>query len=50
MKDQIREYMDRGDGLENWNYLDFFLGTYDRKPLKDHDSNRGRPGNVRVPY
>ena len=50
MKDQIREYMDRGDGLENWNYLDFFLGTYDGKPLKDHDSNRGRPGNVRVPY
>ena len=50
VKDQIREYMDRGDELEQWSYLDFFLGTYDGKLLKNHDSNRGRPGNVRVPY
>ena len=42
--------MDRGDELEQWSYLDFFLGTYDGKPLKKADSNRGRPGNVRVPY
>lgn len=41
MKDQIHEYMDHGDGLAHWNYLNFFLGTYDGKLLKDHDTNQG---------
>lgn len=50
LKDQMREYMDRGDFLETWSYLDFFLGTYDGKTLKDTTVSRGRPGNVRVPY
>ena len=52
LKDQMREYMDRGDLLETWSYLDFFLGTYDGKILKDtsSDVSRGRPANVRVPY
>ena len=50
IKDQICEYMDHGDELEQWCYLDFFLGTYDGKMLKNHDSNRGWPGNVRIPY
>ena len=30
IKDQTQEYVDRGDDLENMNYLDFFLETYDR--------------------
>ena len=52
LKDQMREYMDRGDLLEKWSYLDFFLGTYDGKTLKEPDSNSscGRPANVCVPY
>lgn len=42
--------MDRGDTLRDWCYLDFFLGTYDGKLLKDRKSSRGRPPNMRVPY
>lgn len=46
----MREYMDRGDALRDWNYLDFFLGTYDGKLLKEGSSPRGRKPNMRVPY
>lgn len=41
LKDQMREYMDRSDFLETWSYLDFFLGTYDGKTLKDTTVSRG---------
>ena len=50
LKDQCREYMDRGDALEHWSYLDYFLGTYDGKILKEKVSTRGQPANTRVPY
>ena len=50
LKDQCHEYMDRGDALEDWSYLDFFLGTYDGKILKEKKSTRGRHPNARVPY
>ena len=50
VRDQIREYMDRGDALESWSYLDYFLGTYDGSTLKEKTSARGRKPNVRVPY
>ena len=50
IKDRAQEYIDRGDLLENWLYLDFFLGTYDGPPLKDCQSHRGRTPNTRVPY
>ena len=50
VKEQITEYVKRGDLLENWSYLDFFLGTYDGKCLKEKTTKRGRPGNTRVPY
>jgi hypothetical protein len=50
LKDQIREYMDHGDALEQWCYLNFFLGTYDGKPSKDTQTGPGRPPNERVPY
>ena len=50
VKEQITEYAKRGDLLANWSYLDFFLGTYDGKFLKEKTTKRGRPGNARVPY
>lgn len=50
VKDQTREYMDRGHALDNWSYLDYFLGTYDGKILPDRTCNRGRPASIRVPY
>ncbi|KAH9025253.1 hypothetical protein EDB84DRAFT_1613857 [Lactarius hengduanensis] len=49
-KDQIREYLDRGEALLSWNFLDYFLGTYDGRFLKERTSARGRPSNIRVPY
>jgi hypothetical protein len=48
VKDQIKEYIDRGDALENWGYLDYFLGTYDGKILEP--STHGRAPSSRVPY
>ena len=50
VKDQLLEYIDRGDALENWLYLDFFLGTYKGKNLPERTSARGRPASSRVPY
>ena len=50
IKEKLAEYVNRGDSLESWSYLDFFLGTYDGKTLKERSSARGRPGNTRVPY
>ena len=50
VKDQVLEYIDRGDALQNWSYLDFFLGTYDGKNLPQRTSARGRPASLRVPY
>ena len=41
IKDRALEYIDRGDTLECWSYLDFFLGTYDGPLLKERQSNRG---------
>jgi hypothetical protein len=38
IKDHAQEYIDRGDMLESWLYLDYFLGTYDGFPLKEHKS------------
>ena len=43
LKDQMREYMDHGDFLESWLYLDFFLGMYDGKTLKDTTVSCGWP-------
>lgn len=50
IKQKLAEYVNRGDALESWSYLDFFLGTYDGKTLKVKTSPRGRPPNIRVPY
>lgn len=50
VRDQIREYIDRGEALQDWNYLEFFLGTYDAPKLKERTSTRGRHRNERVAY
>ena len=50
IKDRAREYIDRGDQLENWSFLNFFLETYDGTPAKDNDNARGRRPNTGIPY
>src|ERR1700677_4212882 len=50
LHEQIKEYMDRGYALRDWNYLDFFLGTYDGAALKERTNTCGRTPNTRVPY
>ena len=50
IKDQAREYIDRGDALDSWSYLDYFLGTYDGLVVKEREHRRGRNPNTRVPY
>jgi hypothetical protein len=50
LKDQVRDYAHRGDALKEWSYLDFFLGSYDGKVLKEQSTPRGRIPNKRVPY
>jgi hypothetical protein len=48
--DQVCEYLDCRNDLQLWNYLDFFLGTYDGKLLEERPSNRGQSLNKRVLY
>ena len=50
IRDQIREYMDRGIALEHWSYLDYFLGSYDGAILKQKSTLRGRKPSIRIPY
>ncbi|RDB16871.1 ATP-dependent DNA helicase PIF1 [Hypsizygus marmoreus] len=54
VRDQLKEYQYRGDALKDYNFLDFFLNTYEGPLLDvsgDHDSSsRARPRSVRVPY
>ncbi len=44
LKDQLREYSDRGDALENLSFMDFFSETYDG----DYPKGTGR--SQHVPY
>ena len=50
IKDQVREYIDRGDALQSYCYMDFFLETYDGKLLPAKTSTQGRTRNTRIPY
>ena len=45
VKDDLKEYVDCGVVLEDYNLLDFFLNTYDSEELPASDSTRGRPLN-----
>ena len=46
MKDQISEYIDWGDALGSWSYLNFFLDTYNGRFLKEKTSSRGHNPNL----
>ncbi|KAG2107640.1 uncharacterized protein F5147DRAFT_653173 [Suillus discolor] len=48
--DQIGEYQDRGEMLEQFSYLDFFLQTYDKAMPTHEEGCRGRPQSVKIPY
>ena len=54
LRDQMQDYAERGEELEDDNFFDFFLNTYEGKPAKDHSSDmaskRGRPQNLQVHY
>jgi len=50
LKDQVQEYVDQGNPLENWSYLDYFLGTYDSKVRNSNDCHHGLIANICVPY
>jgi hypothetical protein len=50
LKDDLKDYGDRGDQLANLNFLDFFLNTYDGDELPNSNNTRGRPPNDRVSY
>ena len=49
VKDQLKEYVDRGARLADYCLLDFFLNTYEADILKPCGSGLGRPSNERVP-
>ena len=50
IKDQLKQYVDRGVDLAHSNLLDFFLDTYEGDLLPPSESGRGRKPNKRVPY
>lgn len=50
VKDQVQDYVQRGDPLEEWSYLDYFLGTYDGNQLQHCPSVYGCPRSTRVAY
>ena len=49
-KDQIHDYIDRGNPLELWSYFDYVLETYDGKMLSETANRKGRTCSVHVPY
>jgi hypothetical protein len=49
IKDDLKDYIDRGATLANCNFLDFFLNTYDRELLPPPASNQGCKLNEQVP-
>ena len=44
LKDQTRDYIDRGDDLQHMSYLDFFLDTYEGETVQvlDGEHRGGR--------
>ena len=56
MRDQLKEYTDRGDALHGYSFLDYFLDTYDGEEIKPSpavDCEKragGRPRSIRFPY
>ncbi|KAK7001030.1 hypothetical protein R3P38DRAFT_2560084 [Favolaschia claudopus] len=52
LKDQLKEYADRGHELDDFSFLDYFLETYDGRTSKDADKDTkpSRYRSTRVPY
>ena len=50
VKDDLKDYVDRGNAMANWNMLAFFLDTYEGTMVDPSAGIRGRPQNIRVPY
>jgi hypothetical protein len=50
IKDDLKDYVDRGSAMADWNMLDFFLNTYEGKMVVPSATGRGRPQSERVPY
>jgi hypothetical protein len=56
MRDQLKEYTDRGEALDGYSFLDYFLDTYDGEEAKGsavvdlEKRGVGRPRSVRFPY
>ncbi|KAJ7431847.1 hypothetical protein B0H11DRAFT_1941243 [Mycena galericulata] len=44
LKDQLKEYTDRGEALESMNYYDYHVDTYDGKPLKKDGAQEEEDG------
>lgn len=51
-QNQVQDYALRGDALEEFSVLSFFIDTYEEEQAKSHDyrTTRGRPRNPRIPY
>jgi hypothetical protein len=50
IKDQLKEYIDRGPELATTCLLDFFLNTYEREKTRTPTTGTSRQLNERVPY
>ena len=52
LKDQTRDYIDRGDDLQHMSYLDFFLDTYEGETVQvlDGEHRGGCKQSDRSPY
>src|SRR6267154_6634110 len=50
IKDELKDYVDRGPELAHYSLLDFFLNTYDGDFALPSTSNRGQTLNKRVRY
>ncbi|KAF7313616.1 ATP-dependent DNA helicase [Mycena chlorophos] len=48
LKDQLKEYQDRGEALEKMNLYDYFRRTYDGKKIHRVDQSTSAPGDI--PY
>ncbi|KAF8221468.1 hypothetical protein L208DRAFT_1382250 [Tricholoma matsutake] len=56
LRDQLKEYMDRGDLLAGYSFLNYFVDTYDtdntggKSKAGNNEAGCGRPWNERVAY
>ena len=50
VKDDLKDYVDQGNAMADWNMLAFFLDTYKGTMVDPLVGGRGRPQNICVPY